>query len=80
MRACGWRTTVKVTREGRSVVIRLEAPHRKVWIDGLVHELVESCFSGNVEWVRAVKADVRERAAIGTTDCLDFPCDWCDGL
>jgi len=52
---------------------RVEAPHRKHWVDGGVHELVDCT---NTPW-QPNYADVISRMDHGLNDCIGN-CEWCD--
>jgi len=58
---------------GDSHCCLVEAPHRKVWVDGGVHEL-ETVYQ---PW-KPDYDDIIERMNCGLDDCVG-ECDWCDG-
>jgi hypothetical protein len=58
---------------GNAHECRVEAPHRQYWIEGGVHELVDST---NQPW-KPDYADVLSRMNHGLGVCVGF-CEWCD--
>jgi hypothetical protein len=59
---------------GRTHECRVEAPHRKRWVEGEVHEMVDGTF---MPW-KPDYADLISRMGYGLEDCVG-PCEWCDG-
>jgi hypothetical protein len=53
---------------------RVQSPHRKHWIDGTVHEIVECVHR---PWAPDY-ADILSRMNSGLDDCVG-ECEWCDG-
>lgn len=66
--------TVEDEKDHYTHECRVEAPHRKFWCDGGVHELVDSAYR---PW-KPDYADVLSRMNHGLEDCVG-DCDWCDG-
>ncbi len=58
---------------GYSHCCRVEAPHRKFWAEGGVHELVDDT---NRPW-KPDYQDLLNRMNHGLEDCVG-PCEWCD--
>lgn len=65
--------TVEDDKIGHTHECRVEAPHRKVWAEGHVHEMVDGAF---IPW-KPDYADLLSRMAYGLEDCDDPECEWC---
>jgi len=65
---------VEDTKDHHSHECRVEAPHRKMWNEGDVHELVTACY---VPW-KPDYADTLSRMGYGLRDCTDPDCEWCN--
>ena len=66
--------TVEDEKIGNHHECRVEAPHRKKWSEGDVHELLDSA---NRPW-KPDYEDLISRMNYGLEDCVG-PCEWCDG-
>jgi hypothetical protein len=60
---------------GNTHECRVEAPHRKRWVDGGVHEMIANTYR---PW-KPDYADLLARMECGLEDC-EGPCEWCDGV
>jgi hypothetical protein len=61
-------------KDGHVHECRVEAPHRKRWAEGSVHEMVDGAY---IPW-KPDYADLISRMQHGLEDCIG-PCEWCDG-
>jgi len=66
---------VEDTKDHHSHECRVEAPKRKTWDEGGVHELVCGVYQ---PW-KPDYADLLSRMQHGLSDCTDPDCDWCSG-
>jgi hypothetical protein len=65
---------VEDDKVGNTHECRVEAPHRKHWAEGTVHELIDAAY---IPW-KPDYADVLSRMGHGLEDCIGH-CEWCDG-
>jgi hypothetical protein len=72
-RATFYGATVVDEKIGNAHECRVEAPHRKRWVEGSVHEMVDTT---NIPW-KPDYADLLSRMNFGLEDCVG-DCDWCD--
>ena len=58
---------------GHTHECRIEAPHRKHWVDGHVHEMIDAAY---LPW-KPDYAELISRMTCGLDDCIG-ECEWCD--
>lgn len=61
-------------RNGDTVDVSVEAPHRKIWAGAGVHVLIDASFYAE----KPDYADLIERMEYGIEDCTDPDCEWCN--
>lgn len=59
---------------GNTHECRIQAPHRKFWCEGGVHEMVDI---SNRPW-KPDYAGLISRMSYGLEDCTDTECEWCN--
>jgi hypothetical protein len=67
---------VEDQRDGYAHRCGIEAPHRFIWCEGGVHELVDET---NQPW-KPDYAHLIKRMSYGIEPCTDPDCDWCNPL